>query len=98
MKFILIAHDRPGGLQLRLVNRPAHLDYWQKLPSANPIYGGPLLGADGNPFGSVLVVEAEDITEARAMFEADPYVRVGLFEMTTVTAFRHVFTRGIAAA
>jgi uncharacterized protein YciI len=98
MKFILIAHDKPGGLPLRLTTRPAHLDYWQKLPSANPIYGGPLLGADGNPFGSVLVVEAADIEEARAMFEADPYVQMGLFEITTVTAFRQVFTRGIAAA
>jgi uncharacterized protein YciI len=94
MKFILIAHDKPGGLPLRLATRPAHLEYWQNLDGANPLYGGPLLGADGNPFGSVLVVEAGDIAEARAIFEADPYVQVGLFEMTTVTAFRHVFTDG----
>ena len=94
MKFILIAHDKEGALEIRKSTRPAHLAYWQNQIGASLSYGGPLLGADGNPFGSILVVEAPSEAEARAIFEADPYVTAGLFEMTSVSAFRHVFTDG----
>ncbi len=94
MKFILIAHDKEGALEIRKATRPAHLAYWQDQIGARLSYGGPLLGADGNPFGSILVVEAPSEAEARAIFEADPYVTAGLFEMTSISAFRHVFTDG----
>ncbi|HQT39420.1 MAG TPA: YciI family protein [Acidocella sp.] len=94
MKFILIAHDKDGALEIRKATRPAHLAYWKDQIGANLSYGGPLLGADGNPFGSILVVEAPSEAEARAIFEADPYVTAGLFEMTSISAFRHVFTDG----
>jgi uncharacterized protein YciI len=90
MQFILIAHDKQDGLALRMQTRPAHLDYWQGVGD-KLVYGGPLLGADGNPFGSVLVVEAEDEAAARALLEADPYVGAELFEMVTVSGFRTVF-------
>jgi uncharacterized protein YciI len=90
MQFILIAHDNQDGLALRMQTRPAHLEYWQEV-GEKLVYGGPLLGADGNPFGSVLVVEAEDEAAARALFEADPYVGADLFEMVTVSGFRTVF-------
>jgi uncharacterized protein YciI len=94
MKYILIAHDKAGALPLRKATRPAHLAYWEHKIGADLVFGGPLLGADGNPFGSVLVVEAPDEQAARAIFEADPYVAAGLFEMTSISAFRHVFTAG----
>ncbi len=90
MQYILIAHDKPDSLALRMATRPAHLDYWNAIAD-KIVYGGPLLGADGNPFGSVLVVEAESEDAAWAIFEADPYVGAALFEMVTVSAFRTVF-------
>ena len=74
MQFILIAHDKAGGLPLRKATRPAHLAYWQDLVGPKVLYGGPLLGADGNPNGSVLIIEAEDEAAAKAAFGADPYI------------------------
>ncbi|HQT65213.1 MAG: hypothetical protein B7Z75_05770 [Acidocella sp. 20-57-95] len=94
MKFILIAHDKEGGLATRKATRPAHLAYWKSQPEAKLAYGGPLLGADGNPFGSVLVVEANDEAHARALFEGDPYIEAGLFEMISISGFRTVFQDG----
>jgi uncharacterized protein YciI len=92
MQFLLIAHDKEDGLATRKATRAAHLDYWIGLGGV--LFGGPLLGADGNPFGSILVIEAEDEAAARAKFEADPYVEAGLFEMTSISGFRHVIDKG----
>jgi uncharacterized protein YciI len=96
MQFILIGHDQEGALELRKATRAAHLDYWAA-EGARVIFGGPLLGADEAPFGSVLVIEAPDEAAARALFEADPYVTAGLFEMTTVSRFRQVIDRGVVS-
>jgi uncharacterized protein YciI len=93
MNFILIGHDTAGGLEIRKATRAAHLDYW--IGQGGVLFGGPLLGADGNPFGSVLVIEVADEAAARAKFEADPYVAAGLFEMTSVSGFRHVIDKGV---
>ena len=50
MKFILIAHDKPGGLEVRKAARPAHLAYLQAA-GETIVFGGPMLSADGAPFG-----------------------------------------------
>lgn len=94
MQFILIAHDKAGALPLRMATRPAHLAYWEQQIGAKLVFGGPLLGEDGNSRGSVLVVEAADEEEARRLFDADPYIAVGLFADVAISKFRHVFTDG----
>jgi len=94
MLFILIALDKPQSLELRLATRPAHLDYWQAAAS-KPVYGGPRLGEDGRPKGSVLVIEAANLAQARAIFAADPYALAGLFAEMTVEPFRKVFQDGV---
>lgn len=94
MKFILIAHDKADSQALRQQTRAAHLAYWKDPPGAELVFGGPLLGPDGQPFGSILVLETADEDQARAVFEADPYVAADLFEMTTLSPFRLVFERG----
>jgi len=93
MKFILIAHDKQGGLEVRKAARPAHLAYLQAA-GETIVFAGPLLATDGSPFGSVVVIEAEDEAAARAFFEGDPYAEEGLFEMVTVSAFRVVIDKG----
>lgn len=97
MQFILIGHDQVGALELRRATRQEHLDYWAA-EGTRVIFGGPLLDADEKPFGSVLVVEVADEAAARALFEADPYVTSGLFEMTTVSRFRQVIERGVISS
>jgi uncharacterized protein YciI len=93
MQFVMIGHDRPGGLDTRKATRVAHLDYLSAFGGV--VFAGPLLGADGNPFGSLVVIEAPDEAAARAVFEADPYVKADLFEMVSVSGFRPVFDKGV---
>jgi uncharacterized protein YciI len=88
----LIAHDRPGALDVRKATRAAHLAYLSACGGV--VFGGPLLGADGSPFGSVIVIEAADEAAARAVFENDPYAQADLFEMVSVSGFRTVFEKG----
>ncbi len=95
MQFILIAHDKAGGLPLRLATRPAHLLYCEKEIGSRLLYAGPILGEDGSPKGSVMVVETADEAEARALFAADPYAQARLFAETSLTGFKTVFRDGV---
>jgi len=94
MQFILIAHDKAGALPLRMATRPAHLAYLEQEIGPKLLFAGPLLDADGNPNGSIVVVEAKDEQEARGFYNGDPYMAVGLFAEITISRFRHVFTNG----
>jgi len=94
MQFILIAHDKAGALPLRMATRPAHLTYLEQKVGPNLLFAGPLLDDDGNPNGSVVVVEAEDMEAAQGYYNGDPYMAAGLFADIRITRFRHVFSNG----
>jgi len=97
MLFTLVCTDRPGGLDLRMATRPAHLAYLEG-EVARIMSGGAVLDAEGKPCGSLLVIEAKDRAEAEAFAAGDPYARAGLFESTTIRPFRQVFKDGAKIA
>ncbi|MFD1695939.1 YciI-like protein [Roseibium aestuarii] len=78
MLFALICTDKPGALQVRLDNRPAHIEFLKglgdKLKAA-----GPFLDAEGNMSGSLVVIEADDRSAIEAIAAQDPYAVAGLF-------------------
>ena len=77
---------------MRLDTRPEHVDYLKGLNEAGKLaFAGPFLDADGKPNGSLVVVKAETIEEARTMAENDPYAKAGLFETVEVKAWNWVF-------
>ena len=65
--FALTCTDKSGALPVRLEHRPAHLDY---LAKGGVVFAGPLLGEDGNPAGSLVVIEAVDKAAAEAWEQA----------------------------
>jgi uncharacterized protein len=85
--FIIRAEDKPDHLPLRLQQRPAHLDYVRAL-GARLLLAGPTLDADGNPNGSLLIIDCESITQAQSWAAGDPYAKAGLFANASVTPFR----------
>ena len=92
MIFTLICKDRPGQLDLRLANRPAHVDYLTALDRAGKLkFAGPFLGPDGKPIGSLVAVEAEDRAEAEEIAAGDPYAKAGLFETAEILPWNWVF-------
>lgn len=92
MHFAFLCKDKPGALQVRLDTRPEHLAYLNALNADGKLgFAGPFLGDDGKPTGSLVVVKAETIEEARRIAADDPYARAGLFAEVEVKAWNWVF-------
>ncbi len=94
MLFAISCFDKPGSLALRQATRPAHLDF---VTGQHVVIGGPLLDAEGQPCGSLLLFEAPDRAAAEAFVAADPYGQAGLFERVTIHGFRTVIRDGAPA-
>ena len=79
MIFAIICTDKAGALETRKANRAAHLEYLASIGDGLK-GGGPFIGADGNPNGSMLIVEMSDLATAEEFAENDPYAKAGLFD------------------
>ena len=81
MYFAVVGRDKPGVAELRARLRPAHRE-WLRKPGNHPIVvrlGGPLLDAEGDMDGTLLVVEAQTEEAVRRFLAEDPYCRNNLF-------------------
>jgi uncharacterized protein YciI len=93
MLFAIICRDRAGALETRAATRPKHLDYIDRHRDAMVI-AGPMLDAQGDPIGSLLVVEAAGQGAAQAFANADPYAAAGIFADVEIRPFRLVVKDG----
>lgn len=92
MLFALICNDKPGSLQLRMDTRPDHVAHLNDLNDRGILkFAGPFLDEDGNPNGSLVVVEAGDRQQAKTLAGSDPYALAGLFADVTVRPFNWTF-------
>lgn len=87
MLFVAVCNDKAGGLPLRLATRPAHLAWIEALGPAIKA-AGPFIGADGQPNGSMLIIEAADESSCLALLARDPYALRGLFDTVSVRPWR----------
>lgn len=76
--YAIIAQDQPNGVDRRMAVRPTHLTHLESLGD-RLIFAGPFLGDDGKPTGSLVVIEAADIAEAKVMAASDPFVTENVF-------------------
>ena len=91
MLYAIYCKDKPGHLQTRLDNRPAHIDYLKRF-EAQHVCIGPLLSDDGQSMiGTLLVLDFADRKAAEEFAANDPYARAGLFQSVAITPFRKVF-------
>lgn len=89
--YALIADDRPG-LERRKRTRPAHLNHLSKLHADGRIrFAGPFLNPDGDMVGSLIILEADSIEEAKATYATDPYVVQEVFAHYEVRETKQVF-------
>ncbi len=90
MHFMVVGRDKEDALERRAETRPRHLEYYGNA-SIKILLAGPLLDdGTGDPIGSMLVVEADDIGEVRKIAEGDPYFTDGVFGSLEVVAMRLV--------
>ena len=92
MLFAFVCKDKPGHLNVRMEARPAHVEHLNKLNAEGTLkMAGPFLDAEGKPNGSLVVVSVETIEAAKAIADADPYTKAGLFESVEIKPFNWVF-------
>jgi uncharacterized protein YciI len=95
--YTIIGRDGPEGAERRKRHRDAHLAGLAPLVASGRVrFAGPLLGPDGAPAGSLIVIEAPDLAAARVIAERDPYVTQGVFASFEVSETRQVFPEGPA--
>jgi hypothetical protein len=90
MHFAIACKDKPDALPLRQANRSAHLAYLEAAGDTLCL-AGPLLDEEGQPQGSLLVIDVADRPAAEAFAAGDPYAVAGVFAEVTITAFRPLF-------
>ncbi len=88
MRFALLAKDKPYALQTRMDNREAHLAYVAETGVVE--IAGPLLDADGQMCGSLIVLDLPDLAAAEEWAANDPYAKAGLFGDVTLSAWKKV--------
>ncbi len=84
--FVIRALDKPDSLEVRLANRPQHLDHARSIGDGLFV-AGPLLEND-KPIGSLIIVEMATLAEVQAFAAADPYAKAGLFASVDITPWR----------
>lgn len=88
MRVALICKDKPGHLNVRVENRPAHLNHIQS--SGVVEMAGPFLDGEGQMCGSLVILEVESLTDAKVWAENDPYAKAGLFESVQIQEWKKV--------
>jgi uncharacterized protein len=79
MLYALICTDKPSSLATRKAKRPEHVAYLKSLGDTLKL-AGPFAEADGETMnGSLVVIEASSLQEAKEIAAGDPYAKAGLF-------------------
>ena len=87
MLFALVALDRPNSVERRMAIRPEHLKHLDAL-GEQLVLAGPFLNDKEEGVGSIVIIEADTLEEAREMFNRDPFVRENLFDQVTIKPWR----------
>jgi uncharacterized protein YciI len=91
MLIALIARDKTGALETRKANREAHLAY---IASTGVVeQAGPLLDADEQMIGSLIVLDVADMAAAQDWTANDPYAKAGLFQSVDLIPWKRVIQR-----
>jgi hypothetical protein len=92
----MIGLDRPDSAALRDQHRAAHVAHIEALHSAGRIVLAGTPRNDGNDasVGAVILFEASDLDEARAIASRDPFVTHGVFATVNVAPFKRVYPKG----
>lgn len=90
MLFVINCKDKVGALDVRMANRPDHVEYLNGLGKKLKL-AGPYVDDNDQPIGSMVVIEADNRQEIEALANQDPYAKAGLFESVEITPWKWVF-------
>lgn len=87
MKFVILGFDGPEGQARRKIHRAAHLANLEPLDRQGRVL---LAGPFTDLTGSLIIIEATSIEEAKQIAQDDPYTVHGVFERVEVHPFKQV--------
>lgn len=97
MLYAIISEDVKNSLERRLAARPDHLKRLEDLrDEGRLVLAGPHPAIDSTDpgdagfSGSLVVAEFDNLKEAQAWADADPFVIAGVYEKVTVKPFKKV--------
>jgi len=88
MLIALIAKDKADSLAVRQENRPTHVEYLKSTGCVSQ--AGPLLDADAQMCGSLVILDVADMAAAQDWAANDPYAKAGLFADVQLIAWNKV--------
>ncbi len=88
MKYAIICYDKPNHLDLRLKTRDAHVAYLKASEILSQ--AGPFLNENDEMYGSLLIVDVDNVAKAQEFAANDPYAIAGLFEKVDIRAWNKV--------
>ncbi|HEX3810992.1 MAG TPA: YciI family protein [Rhizomicrobium sp.] len=86
MLFVIAATDRQNSIELRKATRDTHLAYLERTGVVK--LAGPFMDANGNPAGSLLIVDVADQHAAVEWASNDPYAKADLFASVDISAWK----------
>ena len=93
MLFAIICTDKTNeGLKLRMANRPDHLAWLDGLGDVVKA-AGPFLDEEGNPSGSLIIIEACSARAAEEIAAGDPYGKAGVFESVEIRPWKWLINK-----
>jgi uncharacterized protein YciI len=91
MPYVVLTHDKPDSLELRLATRASHLEYL-RLFKDQVLAGGAFLEEDGALAGGAMIIfNTESLSEAENLIKNDPYTKADLFSHVEVKRWKKVF-------
>ncbi len=88
MRIVLTCIDKPHALDLRMTNRPAHVEHLNT--SGVVELAGPFLDANGQMCGSMIVLSVDTMQQALDWVSDDAYTKAGLFASVDVREWKRV--------
>jgi len=94
MYFAIHVLDKANQLDRRISIREMHRQRLRHLEQENRLLlAGPLCQENGDPIGSLVVAEFENLEAAQAWVAADPYVLEGVYGQPDIRSFSQAFPR-----
>lgn len=97
MHYAIMSEDVPDSLEIRKTARPAHLDRLNNLASQDRLMvAGPHPAIDSSEpgeagfSGSLVIAEFDNLEQAQAWADADPYLAAGVYQSVVVKPFKRV--------
>jgi uncharacterized protein YciI len=89
MLFVIHCVDKKNHLQVRLDNRPAHIEYLKNC-GEKIFAAGPTLSKNETMNGSIIIIDQENFAAAESFAANDPYNKAGLFANVMISAWKKV--------